>query len=329
MHKICHTAPEFWGSQNVISTMLLPFSVLYGVGHEIHCLFKKPKSVSVPVLIIGNLIVGGAGKTPTACALMQFIKKHELAKNPVFLSRGYGGKITAPTRVDPRHHTYQDIGDEPLLLARYAPTYISRNRYDGALFAIQQGADLIITDDGLQNRDLLGDINLAILDHRMLGNRRVMPAGALRGFLKTGLKNIDAFVGLNVEDSATGKYLKIPFFTGKIHERVKDSWFDQDFIAFCSIAAPQKFINSLKKHNLKIKGQYFFPDHHPYALSDLKPLLQDAKQKNTRLMTTEKDWVRLPSSVQKSGLVDVMPITVQFSSLFQKYIYARLKKLKK
>ena len=164
--------PSFWYHKKshplpLRAILLQPFSAIYKFGYMIDQARKTPRSVDIPVICVGNLIAGGAGKTITAQSLMRLLQEHTLSPNPFFVSRGYGGHLKDPTRIDPAQHTYTDCGDEPLLLSNIAPTIISKNRYWGAKRAQDESASCVILDDGLQNKDLERDINFVIIDAAM------------------------------------------------------------------------------------------------------------------------------------------------------------------
>lgn len=148
--------PSFWyGSNSIAAYALTPLSWLYQLGHSLNQALKPaPYHSKIPVICIGNAVAGGSGKTPTVISLVQLLKQQGVIKNPFILTRGYGGSITNPTLVDPSKRTVNDVGDEALLLARHAPTIIAANRADGAKYAEENKADLIIMDDGLQNNSL-------------------------------------------------------------------------------------------------------------------------------------------------------------------------------
>ncbi len=137
----------------------------------------------MPVICLGNLTIGGAGKTPAALAVAHLLlAAHE---RPFFLSRGYGGRLAGPVRVDPSFHHAADVGDEPLMLARLAPTIVARDRVAGAHVARSAGASVIVMDDGFQNPSLIKDLAILLVDGRRgIGNGRIIPAGPLRAPLR-------------------------------------------------------------------------------------------------------------------------------------------------
>ena len=169
--------PSFWwGEASLASALLAPLAAIYGAVAQAR-LGARGRRAGAPVVCIGNLTVGGAGKTPTALAVARMLAA--AGERPVFLSRGYGGTLAGPVRVDPARHGAHDVGDEPLLLARTAPTIVARDRVKGA--AIAAGASVIVMDDGFHNPSLAKDFSVLVVDARRgIGYGRVIPAGPLR-----------------------------------------------------------------------------------------------------------------------------------------------------
>ncbi|MEZ5919452.1 MAG: tetraacyldisaccharide 4'-kinase [Alphaproteobacteria bacterium] len=296
--------PSFWyrpaeSRAPLKERFLAPLSRLYMLGYRIHRLFVKPQKASTPVLCVGNLVAGGTGKTPAAICLVETLRKHGLARNPYFLVRGYGGAEIGPLLVDPAKHTAWDTGDEALLLARSAPTIVSPNRIIGAQMAADRGADIIIMDDGLQNPGIHKDIKLAVINGEMgFGNGKTLPAGPLRQPLAQGLQQVDAFI-LVGEDKRNALKL-IPEGKTVLRATLKTSDHadiskKKTYLAFAGIGYPQKFFTFLQETvGLNLAEAVPFPDHYPYEESDLKMLHEKARALGAELLTTEKDFLRLP-----------------------------------
>jgi len=286
-------APSFWGSKNLVSTCLLPASVIYLLGRKIHCSIIKPVKLSVPVICVGNLTVGGAGKTPVALHIGEILKKKNI--KAYFISRGYGGKEPGPLLVNCEKHSAKDVGDEPLLLSQILPTIISKNRLSAAKLAIEQGAEAIIMDDGFQNPCLVQDLSLIVVDRRLsFGNERTLPAGPLREKVAQGLKRANAVVIINPANFMPTALPKIPFLLAR--SKPKDSMLalkGKKIIAFCGIAAPQKFYYMLSNAGAEIIEKISFPDHYYYKKKDLESLHVKALEQNATLVTTSKDAARL------------------------------------
>lgn len=304
--------PEFWYTRRLTwpAALLLPFAGLYGLILWIRSvLYRRAAPLPVPVIAVGNLTAGGNGKTPTALALLSLIHSLSPQKRVFFLSRGTGAKLRGPVRVDPLGSA-ADYGDEPLLLARHAPTIIARDRRAGALLAIREGAEVIIMDDGLQNRRIAPDIRLIVIDTaRGFGNSLLIPAGPLRQCPGPALRRADAV--LLVRDSPPPPLPpNIPVLRGR-RAAVNPPDTTRPYIAFAGLAAPDQFFGMLRDLGLNILATHAFPDHHAYTALDLAALAQEAAAQNATLITTEKDAVKLPSSFA----VTTLPIQMQITPL--------------
>ncbi|MGZ9096948.1 MAG: tetraacyldisaccharide 4'-kinase [Micavibrio sp.] len=307
--------PSFWYDTNAassrhIATALSSLSAVYALGHLAHQKLTRAHKADIPVICIGNLTAGGSGKTPTALAVMDLVKNAALAKNPCFLSRGYGGILSGPVTVDKATHTARDVGDEPLLLAAKAPTIIAADRVAGARFAHAMGHDLIIMDDGLQNPALHKNLSLVVIDGATgFGNGLLLPAGPLRTPVWRGLKQADAVLLIGADHHNVlaqipeGKPVLRATVEATLPAHPAGSYF-----AFCGIAHPDKFRRSLESSGLNIAGLDSYPDHHPYTAEDIDNLKKKAAAQNARLITTAKDAARLPSD----GTFDILPIALHW-----------------
>lgn len=308
--------PKFWydtKKTSLCATLLTPFAGIYERAANLHRQNSNPQAVSAPVICLGNLVAGGSGKTPTAISLMKLLRETNFFLSPTFVTRGYKGKIIGPERVDDSNNA-AFWGDEALLLARCAPTYVSANRYDGAEAAIFGGADAVILDDGLQNYDLQKTVSFAVMDGRMgFGNERVIPSGPLRQPLEDGITRTDAFIliGEDFRDSMSKIPADKPIFRATIKVRDEVDLPNTPYIAFCGIGFPEKFKATIDSKNIDCVGFKAFADHHAYTMDDMSKLVDEALEKKARLLTTEKDFVRLPDFAKKS-LIDVLPIEIIF-----------------
>ena len=308
--------PKFWyrapdSNTSLIETILIPISALYKIGHAINMNLQQTKSVEIPVICIGNMTAGGSGKTPTIIALHKLIIKHSLFKSPYFLSRGYGGSESNTRRIGV-HEDACMVGDEPLLLASHSNTIVSVNRYDGASLIYDLGSDCVLMDDGYQNQTLYKDISILVIDGKTgLGNKKLIPAGPLREPIAGALTRADAIIIIGIDKTNISSIIpkKIPIFNASI-KVPDDTALDQKqrYIAFAGIAHPRKFFDTLKAHNMNIIGFHEFADHHPYSNKDMVNLENEAKQVNARLITTEKDYQRIPNSMIDD--IDVLPIEI-------------------
>lgn len=314
-------APSFWSDKRVPLYILLfigPLSVLY---RSIFWLKEKfsnsPCKSPIPVICIGNVTMGGTGKTPTAIALYSLICKKYPKITTHFVTRGYGGEKHGPLEVDVKSHTFLDVGDEALLLAQHAPTWIARNRLKGVQEAAKKGANLVILDDGLQNSSVPKDFSLVVFDgKRGLGNEHVFPLGPLRESFKAASKKADFFIVVGKGEKsllqklkATQKGIIETFLDPDRAEVIKFK--ENSIIAFAGIGYPEKFFHMLKDIGLSVISQKAFPDHHPYTEREIQSLIREAEEKDAFCVTTEKDKMRIPQQYQK----DIETVSVQLKGL--------------
>lgn len=310
--------PSFWYTSqgfSLSSALLSPLSALYARGAKFHRDHSTPLPVASPVICLGNLVAGGSGKTPTAIALMNLLRDNHVFLSPAFVTRGYKGEIIGPELVDSSHN---DIfwGDEAILLSRHGPTFVSANRYEGADHAVFNGADAVILDDGLQNYDLKKDISFAVIDGLMgFGNGKVIPSGPLRQPLRDGFDRTDAFIliGEDTRNILSQIPENKPVFRATMQVRQPLSLPSTPYIAFCGIGFPEKFKATIESQSIDCIGFHAFGDHHQYTMDDMTRLIEEALDKKARLLTTEKDFVRLPDFNKKS-MIDTLPIEIVFES---------------
>lgn len=319
-------APLFWQYRPIKAELLLPFGVLYCLGVMLKQALTRPTRFSVPVVCVGNFTLGGAGKTPTAIAVAKLL--HDRYPKLAFVSRGYGGKIKKPTRVDSKTHSARDVGDEPLLLARHAPCYIGNCKKSTVAYAIENGATLIIMDDGLQNTSVTKDLTLAVVDGGYgLGNRFPFPAGPLREPVMFGLKRADALVLVGKDEYDMKEFFadKKPLFEASIEP--SGTVPRKQYLAFAGIARPEKFFQSLVSFGVFLRYTIGFDDHRNYSSNDIALLSRRAAEHEAdAFITTEKDFVRLPAEFAQK--VTVFPISVQFkdTAAFTQFMLKKLGK---
>jgi tetraacyldisaccharide 4'-kinase len=293
-------APEFWQRGGVAPALLAPAALVYGAAGLLRERAATPWRAPVPVVCVGNLTVGGAGKTPTALAIARVLRSWDLSV--AFLSRGYGGALRGPVLVDPAQHDARAVGDEPLLLAQEGPTWVARDRKDGARFAIADGADVIVMDDGLQNPSLKKDLKLVVVDGGYgFGNEHVLPAGPLREPLSRGLARADAFVivGPDPLGFATRLQARAPVLTAALKpDPAAQALAGRTVYAFAGIGRPDKFFTTLDALGARRAASHAFADHHPYTEAEILRLIDGAESADAVLVTTAKDHVRIPEKLR-------------------------------
>ena len=267
----------------------------------------RPRSVGVPVVCVGNLTVGGAGKTPTVLALVALLRN--LGATPHILTRGYRGRLTGPVRVDPTIHDVADVGDEPLLLAAAAPCWVSRNRVSGGLAAVAGGADVIVMDDGFQNPHLRKTTSLLVVDGQAgFGNRMVVPAGPLREWIGDGLRRAHALVVVGptarrVDAMLARRAPDRPRFDARfVPDESQHALSGRNVVAFAGLARPEKFFAMLREMGCNVIDAVPFPDHHVFNHAEIADLHRKAAQADATLVTTAKDHVRLPEDARAGVL---------------------------
>lgn len=299
--------PDFWYRQKTASDTLLalatrPLGWIYGwlVRKKFDLYFPVP--MIKPVICVGNLVAGGAGKTPVVLLLADLLK--EKGYNPHLLTRGYGGVEAGPLQVSPGRDTAYDVGDEALLLVEKAPTWVSSSRAIGAQEAMDSGATIVIMDDGFQNPVIYKDFSIIVIDGAVgFGNKQVMPAGPLREPVGFGLSRADAVAIIG--DDKTGvtdhirQYTQAPVFSAAIvPDDNNPDIQNKPVFAFAGIGRPQKFKETLEAAGAVVEGWAEFPDHFPYEEEDLKEIVTAAEARNVMLITTAKDHVRLPAALR-------------------------------
>lgn len=307
-------APEFWykTSPDWRAYLLSPLSFFYSLITGLRQLLSSPFKSRLPVICVGNFTMGGAGKTPLTLSIYQQLIELELT--PCILSRGYGGKALGPLLVDKKKSSPFDVGDEPYMMAQYAPVVIAKNRKLGAQHIEDLGYDCIIMDDGFQNPSIFKDLTICAVDAGSpIGNGCVFPAGPLRESLSRAKEKCNGVVYIGEEPIDIFDHsIRLPKFKSKIIPSMVDNLPNQIF-AFAGIGRPDKFYDTLQSINISVIAAHNFPDHHPYNEEDLKCLKQRADSLNVEMITTEKDWVKLPEEWQKS--IHHLPISLSWENI--------------
>lgn len=265
--------------------------------------------VGVPVICVGNLTAGGAGKTPTVIALAQRLTARGVAVHVV--SRGHGGRLRGPVRVEAGRHDAGQVGDEPLLLSAFAPTWVARDRTAGAREAVAAGAQAILLDDGFQNPSLAKDFSVVVVDAGAgFGNRRVIPAGPLREPVAAGLARAD--LTLTIGEGEIALPHPPPRLRGHLRPlETGMDWAGLPVFAFAGIGRPEKFFATLREVGADLRGTEALADHQPLSPALLRRLGQRAAELSAQPVTTEKDAVRLPPDLR--GTVLVLPVRLHLS----------------
>lgn len=321
-------APRFWWEQPGAASLLLsPLAAIYG-SIAARRLAQPGARIGIPVICVGNPTVGGAGKTPTAMAIARMLSA--AGERPAFLTRGYGGRLAGPVMVDPAHSAVQ-VGDEPLLLARVAPTIVASNRPAGARLAKASGASVVVMDDGFQNPSLAKDCSILVLDARGIGNACVLPAGPLRAPLGPQLARASAILIVGAADPLLPQ-TAVPVFRATLEPDAATvkSLAGRQVLAFAGIGDPEKFFATLKAAGIEAPVQRAFPDHHRYSAAEAAALIADAGRDGLALLTTEKDLARLKGDASVAALTErarALPVTLRFKEAddFKKLVLAALK----
>jgi tetraacyldisaccharide 4'-kinase len=290
-------APEFWDAPpGLAAGLLAPLGAVWNGAGALRRAVMRRYRAPVPVVCVGNLIVGGSGKTPVVISLGGFIAGCGVAVHVV--TRGYGGRLAGPVRVDPTRHDAVAVGDEALLLARSGPCWVARDRAAGCRSAAVAGARIIVLDDGFQNPGIAKDLSLIVIDADYgFGNGRVIPAGPLREPVGAGLARAHSVVLIgDGEPPAAVHAARRPILRADFEPVDAARYRGVRVAAFAGIGRPSKFFASLRRVGAEIVAARPFPDHHRFSPAELAGLRRDAERAGALLVTTAKDWVRLPAA---------------------------------
>ncbi len=302
------STPRWWYVRDprhasVLRFALKPASWIWAAATARRITRTIPTDIGAPVISVGNLTVGGSGKTPVAREVLRLLRAAGVEAHA--LSRGYGGRLEGPVRVDPGRHTAADVGDEPLMLALDSPVWIARDRVAGARAAVADGAPALVLDDAHQNPALKKALSLIVVDGETrdgewpFGDGSVFPSGPMREPLKAGLARADAVVVLMPADAGDpdpeliGTFGALPVFVARLLPAAAPP--PGPLVGFAGIAKPWKVERALKAAGADLADFAPFPDHAAFREEDLRFLSERAQQFRAQLITTEKDWARLPA----------------------------------
>ena len=306
-------APKFWykNKDTYLSNTLYPLSLIFRLGTKIRNIISIQKSANLPIICIGNIVVGGAGKTPVALKIGKMLKQG--GYNPHFVSKGYGGFEKNNTLIQ-SWHSPKSVGDESLLLSEVSPTWIGLDRNESFKLAKNKGADCIIMDDGFQNPTLQKDYSIIVINSEQgFGNKRVMPSGPLRESITRGISrtNLVITIGEINEEVKSKIPNNIPIIKSEFKINNEQKIFKgKKITAFAGIAFPEKFFNSLRNQGAKVIKEITYPDHHIFEENDLLSLAEIANKNQSILVTTKKDYIRIPKSYR--SLVNTLDGEIEF-----------------
>jgi len=314
--------PKFWFKNrneiNPILYTLKPFSKIWEVVTKLRLVNGSWEKMPIPVVCIGNITVGGSGKTPVTMALQLLLK--DMGIRACVVSRGYGGKNKYPHYVS-KNDTFCKVGDEPIILSKKGAVIVSKLKKNGILKAYKDGFDMVILDDGYQNSKINKDLSLVVVDSEVLfGNEFIFPLGPLREPISSGLSRADAIILVGNNHKINTRKIdslrtenKIPILEGFINKKKKSTNNNnKKVLAFSGIAFPDKFFKTLKDMGYTLIKTKVFPDHYPYTLKDMIKLKNYAENYGLKLITTEKDIVRVPKRFHE--FIDIIQIEFKFKN---------------
>ena len=313
-------APKFWFSEKNLAVffakVLFPLSVIWEFFSKRRILNGKYEEFTVPIICVGNINIGGSGKTPTTIALAKIFLENKTKVH--IISRGYKGKIKGPKKVNEADDAY-DVGDEPILMSKFAPVWVAKQRRSAIIAAIEDGAELLILDDGFQDPSIKKTLSIITVDAEIaFGNRKILPSGPLREPIPDALSRADILLVIG-EEHQRERFIKsidlpneLNVFGAEMKVVKSDIHLDKaKFVAVAGIGHPEKFFNSIEKFGGEIRKKFSLPDHENYTSRLLRKLKKASLDNNAQLITTEKDFVRIPQNERHNFIF--LPIKLKFS----------------
>jgi tetraacyldisaccharide 4'-kinase len=294
-------APQFWSGRGPTAQLLRPFSLVTRIATARR--MRRPGvSLGIKTICVGNAGVGGAGKTMVVLDILARLK----SRRSFALTRGYGGRLAGPLLVDRGQHEAADVGDEAMLLAAAAPTVLAHDRAAGARLALAEGAGAIVMDDGLQNPAVRKTLSLLVIDGGYgFGNGLLLPAGPLREPVRAAAARCQAAILIGADETNALALLPpdLPVYRAELQPLCAESLARRPVIAFAGIGRPEKFFRSVLALGAELVDTHAYPDHHIYSARDITSLLGQTSSTGAKLVTTAKDYVKLPPPLRAACLV--------------------------
>ena len=310
---------KIWKSKNFLNLLLFPFSILYYLCFIIYKISNKEKKCNIPVLCVGNITLGGAGKTPTVIEMRQILTKN--FKKIFVLTRGYKGTAKGPLIVS-KDHSFHEVGEESLLHSHFGLTCVSKKKFSGAKFCEAQGGKLIIMDDGLQSIDIKKNCKVLVIDSDYgFGNKNIFPSGPLREPISSGIKNCDLIliIGNNSNIFEKNMIPKQKVFMAKKEISI-ESCKNKNLFVFSALGNNTNFHNSLLHSGFTIKRTKSFSDHYIFKKNDILSILNVAKKENLTVVCTKKDYIKVPEEFKNKIKPVNLNLKIEKKKKFEKRV---------